>query len=91
MLVAVGAICVLVSLGLCAFAGSEEDSAGGFRVFFHSYLANYMFCLSICLGALFFVMVQHLARADIRRDAGKDRRGQGKQTDGKSLERDAVV
>lgn len=63
ILVAVGAICVLVSLGLCYFAGSADDRSVGFRVFFHSYLANYMYCLSFCLGALFFVMVQHLVRA----------------------------
>lgn len=63
MLVAAGAVCVLLSIGLCYFAGSKDDPSAGFRVFFHSYLANYMFCLSFCLGALFFVMVQHLARA----------------------------
>ncbi len=63
VLVAVGAICVLVSLGLFYFTGSEEDPGTNFRAFFHSYLANYMYCLSFCLGALFFVMVQHLARA----------------------------
>ena len=63
MLIAVGAICVLVSLGLCYFAAGADDRFVGFQVFFHSYLANYMFCLSFCLGALFFVLVQHLARA----------------------------
>ncbi len=63
VLVATGVICVLVSLGLCYFAGSADDRTAGVRVFFHSYLANYVYCLSICLGALFFVMVQHLARA----------------------------
>jgi hypothetical protein len=61
--VAVGAVCVLLSLGLFYFTGSSEDPGVGFRAFFHSYLANFMFCLSFCLGALFFVMVQHLVRA----------------------------
>lgn len=63
VLVAVGAICVLVSLSLFYFAGGEDAKGDSFRVFFHSYLANFMFCLSISLGALFFVMVQHLVRA----------------------------
>ncbi len=62
VLVAVGAICVLVSLGLFYFGDTEHPEAG-FKAFFHSYLANFMYCLSFCLGALFFVMVQHLARA----------------------------
>lgn len=63
MLIAVGAVCVLLSLGLFYFTGSSENPGVGFRAFFHSYLANFMFCLSLCLGALFFVMVQYLVRA----------------------------
>lgn len=63
VLVAVGVICVFVSLGLCYFASGSDDRSAGVSVFFHSYLANYVYCLSFCLGALFFVMVQHLARA----------------------------
>jgi len=31
--------------------------------FFHSYLLNYCFVLSIALGALFFVVLQHITRA----------------------------
>lgn len=58
VLMAVGASLVLVSVFLFA-VGTEE----GVKGFFHSYLTNYMFCLTICLGALFFVMVQHLVRA----------------------------
>lgn len=63
MLLAVGFICVLLSLGLCYFVGGDANRAIGFSVFFRSYLANFMFCLTICLGALFFVMIQHVARA----------------------------
>ena len=63
VLVAAGCVCVLVSLGLCYFASGTGDEAGGFMVFCQSYLANYMFCLSFCLGALFFVLLQHLVRA----------------------------
>lgn len=60
-LVSVGFACVLISVGLFYFTGSKPEI--GFRAFFHSYLANFMYCLSFCLGALFFVMVQHLTRA----------------------------
>lgn len=63
VLIAVGAVCVLVSLGLFYFTGSKANPDLGFRAFFHSYLANFMFCLSFCLGALFFVLVTHLVRA----------------------------
>ncbi len=60
--VAVGAICVLLSLGLFYFSDTAHPEHG-YKGFFHSYLANFIYCLSFCLGALFFVMVQHLARA----------------------------
>ncbi|MEZ6138191.1 MAG: quinol:cytochrome C oxidoreductase [Pirellulaceae bacterium] len=60
--VAVGAIAVLLSLGIFYFTNTEKAELG-FRTFFHSYLANFIYCLSFCLGALFFVMVSHLARA----------------------------
>jgi hypothetical protein len=48
---------------LSYFAASTDDSKVGFEVFFRSYLANYAFFLTFCLGALFFVMVQHLVRS----------------------------
>ena len=35
----------------------------GWTVFFRSYLLNYAYVLSFALGALFFVMLQHLTRA----------------------------
>ncbi len=57
---AVGFCSVLVSLGLFHFGSSPENEATGFRTFYHSYLANYVYCLSFCLGALFFVLVQHV-------------------------------
>ncbi|RMF43436.1 MAG: hypothetical protein D6753_05105 [Planctomycetota bacterium] len=63
MLLAVGLICVLLSAGMCYFVGGEENRSVGFSAFLHSYLANFIFCLSICLGGLFFVMIQHVARA----------------------------
>ncbi|MFN3193739.1 MAG: quinol:cytochrome C oxidoreductase [Aureliella sp.] len=63
LLLAAGCICIMVSIGLCFFASGGESRAESLSIFCRSYLANYMFCLSICLGALFFVMVQHLVRA----------------------------
>lgn len=62
ILMAVGAVCILISLGLCYFAYSEGRSIG-FKAFMHSYLANYIYCLSFCIGGLFFVLVTNLARA----------------------------
>ncbi|MCA9134011.1 MAG: hypothetical protein KDA45_12680, partial [Planctomycetales bacterium] len=63
VLIAIGAVCILLSLGLFYFTGSEVNRGLGYKAFFHSYLANFMFCLSICLGALFYVMVHYLVRA----------------------------
>jgi hypothetical protein len=54
-LIGVGALGAAFVLG-----GMQED---GFRYFFHSYLTNYCFLLSISLGALFFVALQHVTRA----------------------------
>lgn len=57
-LAAIGAVLIVVSIFLF-----PKDVDEGYKNFFHSYLGNFMFCLSFCLGALFFVMVQHLVRA----------------------------
>ncbi len=35
----------------------------GFRRFFHAYLINFAFFLSLSLGALFFVLIQHATKA----------------------------
>ncbi|MBX2819819.1 MAG: hypothetical protein KTR29_09065 [Rhodothermaceae bacterium] len=50
----VGAVLLLAS-----FAGGFADH----KQFFFSYLVAWSFCLSITLGALFFVVVQHLTHA----------------------------
>lgn len=57
-LIAIGAILVLASAFMFAFVAE-----GGMKSFFHSYLTNFMYCLTLCLGALFFVMIQHLVRS----------------------------
>ena len=55
----------LVAALLTAFLfGSVVDGVyGGLRRLFLSYLVAYCFALTIALGALFFVMLQHLTRA----------------------------
>ncbi|MCC6509113.1 MAG: quinol:cytochrome C oxidoreductase [Pirellulaceae bacterium] len=63
VLMAVGAVSILVSLALCYLASPGDQRMVGFETFLHSYLANFMYCLTFCVGALFFVLVTHLARA----------------------------
>ncbi len=51
-------------LGLAAAAGlAAHDGALGWQRFRYAYLVSFLFFLSISLGALFFVAVQHLTRA----------------------------
>jgi hypothetical protein len=57
-----------VGVGVIGLAGSlifalrQDDH---FQRFFHSYLVAFMWALSIAVGALFFVIVQHLTRAKV--------------------------
>jgi hypothetical protein len=55
--VTVGFVGVGAAIGLALL--SEENQ----RHFFHAYLLNFCYLLSISLGALFFVAIQHLCRA----------------------------
>jgi hypothetical protein len=54
----IGGVLALGGLG-GAFAMKGDDPAG----FWHSYLTAFMFVLSLGLGGLFFVIVQHVVRA----------------------------
>ncbi|MFN5229311.1 MAG: hypothetical protein ACK5FS_10595, partial [Planctomycetota bacterium] len=65
ILVALGVILVAVGFAFSLFAGgsSENASEAMMKFFAHSYLANFMFVMSIALGALFFILVQFVARA----------------------------
>ncbi len=56
-----GVACVVGIAGLAA--GVASGYSAGWEVFFRSYLLNYSFVLSLALGALFFVLLQHLVRA----------------------------
>jgi hypothetical protein len=55
------------TLFVAAAVGGFLLAALGFAVdreqFFYSYLTAYVFFLTLCLGALFFTLVQHLSRA----------------------------
>jgi hypothetical protein len=55
--VVVGLAALLVALIAGAIAGD------GMQHFFFSYLHSFVFCLSLSLGALFFVVLQYLTRA----------------------------
>ncbi len=58
-MLAVGAVLLGASLGLGMTAKEHADKAR----FFFSYLTAYMGVLGLCLGGLFFTMVQHITRA----------------------------
>ena len=62
-----GAPRATLAAGVVGAAGVVVAAAFGWHdggsVFFRAYILNYCFVLSIALGALFFVMLQHLTRA----------------------------
>lgn len=51
------------TLGVAGLGGSSLLGLWNPKVFFHAYLVAFLFFLSITLGALFFVLLQHLSRA----------------------------
>ncbi len=54
---------VLAAIGFVVSLVMASSSEGGFARFYHAYLISFAFFLSIALGSLFFVMIQHLVRA----------------------------
>ncbi len=60
-LLKVGAGLAVVGLGGAAALGATMND--GFTQFFHSYLVAFWWGLTITLGGLFFVLVQHLTKA----------------------------
>jgi len=60
---ALGALLVVGLAGLGTACGLGWDSDDGGKHLLHCYLVNYCFFLSISLGALFFVALQHATRA----------------------------
>ncbi|MFO0013141.1 MAG: hypothetical protein ACK553_10380 [Planctomycetota bacterium] len=65
ILVAVGIVLLFISGLFSNFvqAPAAPTHSLSFKFFTHSYLANFMFVLTIALGALFFILVQFAARA----------------------------
>lgn len=57
------ALALLGLAGLAVGLGLGWARADGLKYFFHAYLINYCYFLSISLGALFFVALQHATRA----------------------------
>lgn len=57
-LMGVGAVLLLIGVSLGAILSSVE-----MRFAMGAYLTAYIYCLTISLGALFFVIIQHLCRA----------------------------
>ena len=61
---AVGLILLAGGAFLSLFArGAEGSTDSAFKFFMHSYLANFMFVMTIALGALFFILIQFVSRA----------------------------
>jgi len=56
---------ILLAIGgvLGLFVKGPEGSSDELRFLSHSYLANFMFVMTIALGSLFFILVQFVARA----------------------------
>jgi hypothetical protein len=60
-IVAGGLVVGVLGLAAAFWLGRAEDD--GMRHFYHAYLLNWVFLLSLSLGALWFVPLQHLTRS----------------------------
>lgn len=54
---------VPLGIGVACMALSLLGLAGDSQRFWYAYLVAWMFCVSIAVGALFFVMIQHIVKA----------------------------
>jgi len=54
---------VVAVIGFVVSLILASSTEAGFARFYHAYLISFAFFLSIALGSLFFVMIQHLVRA----------------------------
>ncbi len=52
-----------IGLGVVGLGGAAAVSGGDMTIFGTSYLVGFAYFLSLSLGALFFVLIQHLSRA----------------------------
>ncbi|MEM7199910.1 MAG: hypothetical protein AAF628_06575 [Planctomycetota bacterium] len=58
-----GARTILLGLGVVALGASAVGWFTDQKQFYFSWLVSFMFVLSLALGAMFFVLIQHLTRA----------------------------
>lgn len=58
-----GLLVIGAVLGMFAQGNDQSTSSIAFKFFAHSYLANFMFVMTIALGALFFILVQFVVRS----------------------------
>jgi hypothetical protein len=64
VLLLIGLVCIVFGAGMTFMEPSpDSDKQVAFKLFGHSYLANFIYILSFSLGALFFILVQSLTRA----------------------------
>ena len=62
-LITIGGIVGLAALLVSVFIAMAGGESGGWDRFLRSYLMAFMLVLSICLGALFFTILQHAVKA----------------------------
>jgi len=62
-MMATGVALALLGFGVAYVLGWRHADEAGRGYFYHAYLTSYVYFLSITLGALFFVLLHHLARA----------------------------
>ncbi len=62
-LIAIGLLCIMLGMGLCFCGPSDGKNLLGYKIWTHSYLANLVYIMTFALGALFFILVQFVARS----------------------------
>ncbi len=60
MAVGLGLICMS---GLVFFIGYGDEKKLALKIFMHSYLTNFIYCITFGIGAMFFVLISFLTRA----------------------------
>lgn len=58
----IGLVLIIVS-GLVLMIGYSDQRQLALKVFMHSYLTNFIYCISFGIGAMFFVLISFLTRA----------------------------
>ncbi|MFM7976574.1 MAG: hypothetical protein ACKO8U_16005, partial [Pirellula sp.] len=58
-----GLVLLVIGALFGIFIAGDESESSMLRFLSHSYLANFMFIMTIALGALFFILIQFVSRA----------------------------